>query len=51
MGFVNIKDIKDYKNKDVTQRVELFGNKGMVISENQRDLETAFYFKNKTSNH
>ena len=30
------------------QRVELFGNKGMVISENQRDLETAFYFKNST---
>ena len=30
------------------QRVELFGNKGMVISENQRDLETTTYFKNST---
>ena len=30
------------------QRVELFGNKGMVISENQRDLETSSYFKNST---
>ncbi len=26
------------------QRVELFGDKGMVISENQRDLETTSYF-------
>ena len=30
------------------QRVELFGDKGMVISENQRDLETTSYFKNST---
>ena len=30
------------------QRVELFGSKGMVISENQRDLETTTYFKNST---
>ena len=30
------------------QRVELFGSKGMVISENQRDLETTSYFKNST---
>ena len=30
------------------QRVELFGDKGMIISENQRDLETTFYLKNST---
>ena len=30
------------------QRVELFGDKGMVISENQRDLETTSYFRNST---
>ena len=30
------------------QRVELFGSNGMVISENQRDLETTSYFKNST---
>ncbi len=30
------------------QRVELFGSKGMIISENQRDLETTSYFKNST---
>ena len=30
------------------QRVELFGSKGMVISENQRDLETTSYFKDST---
>ena len=30
------------------QRVELFGDKGMLISENQRDLETTSYFKNST---
>ena len=30
------------------QRVELFGDKGMVISENQRDLETTSYSKNAT---
>ena len=32
------------------QRVELFGNKGMIISDNQRDLETAIYSKNSTNN-
>ena len=32
------------------QRVELFGNKGMIISNNQRDLETAIYSKNSTNN-
>ncbi|MDC3165848.1 Gfo/Idh/MocA family oxidoreductase [Candidatus Pelagibacter sp.] len=30
------------------QRVELFGSKGMLISENQRYLETTSYFKNST---
>ncbi|MBD1109741.1 inositol 2-dehydrogenase, partial [Pelagibacterales bacterium SAG-MED50] len=25
------------------QRIELFGNKGMIISDNQRDLETVIY--------
>ena len=30
------------------QRVELFGDKGMIISENQRDLETTSYLKNST---
>ena len=32
------------------QRIELFGNKGMIISDNQRDLETAIYSKNSTNN-
>ena len=32
------------------QRVELFGTKGMMISDNQRDLETTFYSKNHTNN-
>ena len=32
------------------QRVELFGTKGMMISDNQRDLETTFYSKNRTNN-
>tara|TARA_B100001778_G_scaffold266161_1_gene227227 strand:- start:147 stop:1160 length:1014 start_codon:yes stop_codon:yes gene_type:complete len=32
------------------QRVELFGTKGMMISDNQRDLETIFYSKNQTNN-
>jgi myo-inositol 2-dehydrogenase/D-chiro-inositol 1-dehydrogenase len=32
------------------QRIELFGNKGMMISDNQRDLETAIYSKNSTNN-
>ena len=32
------------------QRVELFGNKGMIISDNQRDLETTIYSKNSTNN-
>jgi len=32
------------------QRVELFGDKGMIISDNQRDLETAIYSKNSTNN-
>ncbi len=32
------------------QRVELFGNKGMMISDNQRNLETTFYLKNHTNN-
>ena len=32
------------------QRVELFGDKGMIISENQRDLETSFFSKNSTNN-
>ena len=32
------------------QRIELFGNKGMIISNNQRDLETAIYTKNSTNN-
>ena len=32
------------------QRVELFGNKGMIIYDNQRDLETAIYSKNSTNN-
>ena len=31
------------------QRVELFGNKGMIISENQRDNETTTYLKNSTN--
>jgi len=31
------------------QRVELFGTKGMMISDNQRDLETTFYSKNQTN--
>ena len=32
------------------QRVELFGTKGMMISDNQRDLKTTFYSKNHTNN-
>ena len=32
------------------QRIELFGSKGMIISDNQRDLETVFYSKNSTNN-
>ena len=32
------------------QRIELFGSKGMVISDNQRDLETVLYSKNSTDN-
>ena len=32
------------------QRIELFGSKGMMISDNQRDLETAIYSKNSTNN-
>lgn len=32
------------------QRIELFGNKGMIISDNQRDLETVIYSKNSTNN-
>ena len=31
------------------QRVELFGDKGMIISDNQRDLETSLYSKNLTN--
>ena len=32
------------------QRIELFGSKGMIISDNQRDLETVLYSKNSTNN-
>ena len=32
------------------QRIELFGSKGMMISDNQRELETALYSKNSTDN-
>ena len=32
------------------QRIELFGSKGMIISDNQRDLETVIYSKNSTDN-
>ena len=32
------------------QRIELFGSKGMIISDNQRDLETILYSKNSTDN-
>ena len=32
------------------QRIELFGSKGMMISDNQRELETALYSKNSTNN-
>ena len=32
------------------QRIELFGSKGMMISDNQRDLETSIYTKNSTNN-
>ena len=32
------------------QRIELFGTKGMIISDNQRDLETVLYSKNSTNN-
>ena len=31
------------------QRVELFGDKGMIISDNQRDLETSLYSKYLTN--
>ena len=31
------------------QRIELFGSKGMIISDNQRDLETVFYSKSSTN--
>jgi len=31
------------------QRIELFGTKGMMISDNQRDLETVLYSKNSTN--
>ena len=31
------------------QRVELFGNKGMIISDNQRDLEATLFSKNYTN--
>ena len=32
------------------QRIELFGSKGMMISDNQRELETVLYSKNSTDN-
>ena len=32
------------------QRIELFGSKGMMISDNQRDLETSIYSKDSTNN-
>ena len=32
------------------QRIELFGSKGMMISDNQRNLETSIYTKNSTNN-
>ena len=32
------------------QRIELFGSKGMIISDNQRDFETVLYSKNSTDN-
>jgi myo-inositol 2-dehydrogenase/D-chiro-inositol 1-dehydrogenase len=32
------------------QRIELFGSKGMIISDNQRDLETVLFSKNSTDN-
>ena len=32
------------------QRVELFGSKGMIISDNKREYETSFYSNNSTSN-
>ena len=32
------------------QRVEIFGSKGMIISENIRENETSFYSSNSTSN-
>jgi myo-inositol 2-dehydrogenase/D-chiro-inositol 1-dehydrogenase len=31
------------------QRVELFGSKGMIISDNKRDRETSLYLNNSTS--
>ncbi len=31
------------------QRIELFGDKGMIISDNQRNQETTFYSKNSTN--
>ncbi len=32
------------------QRVEIFGNKGMIISDNKRDTETSLYTKQSTNN-
>ena len=32
------------------QRVELFGSKGMLISDNKRETETTFYSENSTNN-
>ena len=32
------------------QRVELFGTKGMIISDNKRDTETNLFLKNSTNN-
>ena len=31
------------------QRVELFGSKGMIISDNKRENETSLYLNNSTS--
>ena len=31
------------------QRIELFGNKGMIISDNKRELETVMYSENSTN--
>ncbi|MDA9606661.1 Gfo/Idh/MocA family oxidoreductase [Candidatus Pelagibacter sp.] len=32
------------------QRIELFGSKGMIISDNKRELETSIFSKNSTEN-